>query len=106
MIRLTASKDGGDEWTLTVEAAFTKGHETLVYACDFRKEWSEENQRTSSAKVSLAANGSEKGAGNGIMKVSGDVGKYTVISTSFYDRQICVWNWTDEERRKAKTTSL
>ena len=97
IIRLThdtSMQDPAQQYTLTVEAQFTKGHETLVYCCDFRKEWSEN-------ETHLAI-----GSGKKFVRTTGDVGKYTVVSTSFYDRQICVWEWRDEERKTARVREV
>jgi diphthine methyl ester acylhydrolase len=122
---------GDEEWKIDVEALFTKGHETLVYCCDFRKEWIEEplpsaptfpglptlpdpkpNGDTSTSQPSHKETKSLKSNTTSStttvislnkttarMRVSGDVGRYTIVSTSFYDRQICVWGWRDGVRR-------
>lgn len=82
--------DTEQQWKLAVEAVFTKGHETLVYCCDFWKEWIEED---SAGGLALAKK---------MVKTSRELGKYTVVSTSFYDRQICVWCWKDEVRRMGR----
>lgn len=58
------------EWKIQVVQRFTKGHESMVYGTDFRKDKDE--------------------AGN-------FTGEYTIVSTSFYDMKICVWKFVDEE---------
>jgi diphthine methyl ester acylhydrolase len=119
---------GDEEWNIEIEAVFTKGHETLVYSSDFRKEWIEEpapphppfpglptgngdsrSDVTSNKDKSIKSNSNATASSTTTvislnktttrMRVSGDVGKYTIVSTSFYDRQICVWGWRDGVRR-------
>ena len=55
-------------WHLTVLAKFTKGHESMNYGSDFRAERDEDGKRTD---------------------------EYTVVSTSFYDKAVCVWKFVD-----------
>lgn len=96
------------EWQITIEASFTKGHETLVYCCDFRKEWLEEPEVQKSVLLNgqSGKDGKDETKSQGKnKKVTGDVGKYTIVSTSFYDRQICVWGWRDAVRKKGRTLS-
>ena len=65
-------RDATDEtqgWKMDVVMNFTKGHESIVYASDFRKERDEDGRCT---------------------------GEYTIVSTSMYDCQICVWTFVDE----------
>ena len=95
---------------MVVEAEFKKGHDTLVYVCDFRREW----------RGDVVLNLSERSKSMRVLGVDGDrdrkevqlkqgkaaareeeVGKYTIVSTSFYDRQICNWAWRDGMRREA-----
>jgi hypothetical protein len=56
---------------MAIAAKFTKGHESMNYASDFRAEWDRDGKRT---------------------------GEYTIVSTSFYDRAVCVWTFVDGER--------
>ena len=79
------------EWTIKIEAFFRAGHSTLVYSSDFRKEWKLVNN-----PVGLV--GQQTGG-----RLEGDIGMYTVVSTSFYDKQICVWNWRDVVRIGGKS---
>ena len=60
--------------TLDVLAKFTGGHESMVYACAFNKELDVET---------------------GAFK-----GRYAIVSTSFYDKKVCVWKFEDEEFAK------
>ncbi len=48
------------DWTIDVLHKFTKGHESMNYASDFR---------------------------------SDKEGEYTIVTTSFYDKQVCVWKF-------------
>ena len=57
-------------WQIEVVAQFTAGHESMVYCCDFRTEEAELGP-----------------------------GSYTIVSTSFYDKQVCVWGFVDEVKR-------
>ena len=77
VLRLTYNNNNVDHpatATLDVLAKFTHGHESMVYACAFRRELDVET-----------------GASNG---------RYTIVSTSFYDKKVCVWGFEDEEFAK------
>ena len=175
VVRITHDERGG--WKIILEASFRKGHETLVYACAFRREWtgdggftprmspkakkvlgigietdsssvqtrsdrgsegsvspSKEGKATKDGRatkegkaakeIKTAGNFKSKtktknmkiminGNGNGNGSRSGEkaelvtppltpgVGRYEIISTSFYDRKICNWKWKDERRGDA-----
>jgi diphthine methyl ester acylhydrolase len=58
-------------WSINILAKFTRGHESMNYGSDFRAEVDEHDKRT---------------------------GEYTIVSTSFYDRAVCVWKFVDEEK--------
>jgi diphthine methyl ester acylhydrolase len=81
ILRLTCTPPEGAEapskgWHMTILQKFTKGHESMNYGSDFRAERDEEGKRT---------------------------GEYTIVSTSFYDKVVCVWKFVDEDevmRRK------
>jgi diphthine methyl ester acylhydrolase len=60
-------------WHLTVLQNFTKGHESMNYGSDFRAGLDEKGKRT---------------------------GEYTIVSTSFYDKVVCVWKFVDEGGKK------
>lgn len=64
-----SDSEGSDEWAFEVLARFEE-HESMNYGSDVRP---------------LVGNG-EGGVGSGAMK-----GERTVVSTSFYDRLMCVW---------------
>ena len=130
IIRLTHDTTKSDDeqkgWEMKTEAEFIKGHETLVYACDFMKGWADAD--VSRMKKGVGEEGRSKnvvgketrnGVDEKLMKhgdgtpISNDVGGqeesrvglYTVVSTSFYDRQICVWTWRDVMMRKDGVSS-
>jgi hypothetical protein len=65
----TTSATGG--WHMAIPAKFTKGHESMNYGSDFRVERDRDGKRT---------------------------GEYTIVSTSFYDKTVCVWTFVDGER--------
>ena len=56
-------------WKIEVVMKFTKGHDSMNYASDFRKEKNEDGKFK---------------------------GEYTIVSTSFYDAKVCVWKFLDE----------
>jgi diphthamide biosynthesis protein 7 len=58
-------------WSIDILAKFTRGHESMNYGSDFRAEVDEHGKRT---------------------------GEYTIVSTSFYDKAVCVWKFVDEEK--------
>jgi diphthamide biosynthesis protein 7 len=58
-------------WSIDILAKFTRGHESMNYSSDFRAEVDEHGKRT---------------------------GEYTIVSTSFYDKAVCVWKFVDEEK--------
>jgi diphthamide biosynthesis protein 7 len=58
-------------WRIDILAKFTRGHESMNYGSDFRAEVDEHGKRT---------------------------GEYTIVSTSFYDKAVCVWKFVDEEK--------
>lgn len=57
-------------WQMAIVAKFTKGHKSMNYGSDFRAEQDEDGKRR---------------------------GEYTVVSTSFYDKAVCVWRFVDED---------
>ena len=57
-------------WSIDILAKFTRGHESMNYGSDFRAEVDEHGKRT---------------------------GEYTIVSTSFYDKAVCVWKFVDEK---------
>ena len=100
IVRVTHSERAA--WDIRVEAEFKKGHATLVYACDFKREWRGDVVLSPKSKkiLGLGVNG-EREVKQKTNKVGGGVGRYTIVSTSFYDRQICNWQWRDAVRREA-----
>ena len=62
-------------WQLTALQKFTKGHESMNYGSDFHVERDEDGIRT---------------------------GAYTIVSTSFYDKAVCVWTFVDEDEARAR----
>jgi diphthamide biosynthesis protein 7 len=64
----TATATSG--WHMAILAKFTKGHESMNYGSDFRAERDEDGKQS---------------------------GEYTIVSTSFYDKAVCVWRFIDEE---------
>ena len=70
-----ASTSATHGWHLTVLAKFTKGHESMVYGSDWCAERDEAGRPT---------------------------GTYTVVSTSFYDKAVCVWNFVDDEEQQRR----
>ena len=89
-------KDKG--WTVIIEAQFQQGHESVCYAADFRKEHERAyalvhpdlDPRRSFDSTSLSS-GEVEARTNMVW-----AGDYTCVSTSMYDRKICVWKWRDE----------
>jgi diphthamide biosynthesis protein 7 len=78
ILRLTYTRPEGAEaasksWHITVLQKFTKGHESMNYGSDFCAARDEDGKRT---------------------------GEYTIVSTSFYDRAVCVWKFVDDEEMK------
>lgn len=63
-----AALASGGGWMIDVIARFEKGHDSMVYCCDYLK---------------------EEGAG-----------AYTIVSTSFYDKKICTWEFVDDVKKK------
>lgn len=63
-------QEGEEMWKMEVVAEFTEGHQSLVYACDAKRD----GQVT---------------------------GNYTIVSTSYYDKKICVWEWVDMVRQQS-----
>lgn len=103
------SHEESQGWKIKVEAEFKKGHETLVYACDFRQEWEKpkilhfnEGRPVAAETINVDRFGKVAEPSNEQLMIREEkkskIGLYTVISTSFYDRQICVWQWKDEKR--------
>lgn len=68
--RRSSDSEGSDEWDFEVLARFEE-HESMNYGSDVRP---------------LVGNG-EGGVGDGVARK----GERTVVSTSFYDRLMCVW---------------
>ena len=75
-LRTIKSQSG---WTVSALARFKAPHDSMVYACDFHKEY-----RPFTEDAMLLLRGHPVFAG-----------KYTIVSTSFYDRRVCVWGFTD-----------
>jgi diphthine methyl ester acylhydrolase len=67
----SSSDLGAQGWSIDILAKFTRGHESMNYGSDFRAEVDEHGKRT---------------------------GEYTIVSTSFYDKAVCVWKFVDEEK--------
>ena len=117
----TAKSDKENQgWEIEVEAEFMQGHETLVYACDFKKDWVDADVARIKDRIGQGGrtkNVVGKETRNGVDEKQMDksdrttfskdvggqeesrIGLYTVVSTSFYDRQICVWTWRDVMRK-------
>ncbi|KAK4906539.1 hypothetical protein LTR66_017708 [Elasticomyces elasticus] len=72
-------------YNMTVEASFTAGHESLVYAA--------------AARYEEFDSGYYKGWHD-----SSKVKRWDVVSTSFYDKKICNWSWIDRARSNESAT--
>ncbi|RMZ89147.1 hypothetical protein DV736_g3632, partial [Chaetothyriales sp. CBS 134916] len=124
--------DGEGEWKwesdIQMEAVFGRGHDTIVYACDFvvvrrpktkrvlgmaygggldghsmsvqEDEDGEGKEKGKKEGAEEEKEGAEEGKEGGKERKE-DVGRYTVVSTGFYDRSICNWTWKDEMRQRA-----
>lgn len=79
-------------WEMSVVGRFDAGHESMVYASDFR---SEAVRDEVDAEVK---GGAEGGVGVGVGSEV-KTGEFTVVSTSFYDRRVCVWGFVDEVKK-------
>jgi diphthine methyl ester acylhydrolase len=66
-----SSHSDAQGWSVDILAKFTRGHESMNYSSDFRAEVDEHGKRT---------------------------GEYTIVSTSFYDKAVCVWKFVDEKK--------
>lgn len=89
ILRLTYSPRSADEkWTITREASFRAGHESMVYSCDATRVV--DNNTTTAASASVDEESSISHAA-----MSGAPPEYTVVSTSFYDNKICTWQFVD-----------
>lgn len=77
IVRLSCTQAEGDTWKyeFKVEKWFTEGHESLVYA--------------------VAA---KKAVPPGEAVSTWDNKTWDIISTSFYDKKVCDWQWVDEKK--------
>lgn len=77
IVRLSCVQAEGDTWKheIKVEKWFTEGHESLVYAVAAKK------AVPLSDPVSIWDNKT-----------------WDIISTSFYDKKVCDWEWVDEKK--------
>ena len=71
----SSSHSDAQGWSIDILAKFTRGHESMNYGSDFRAEVDDRGKRT---------------------------GEYTIVSTSFYDKAICVWKFVDEKAAGGK----
>jgi diphthamide biosynthesis protein 7 len=65
-----STSSSAQSWHMHMLAKFSKGHESMNYGSDFRTERDADGKRT---------------------------GTYTIVSTSFYDKAVCVWKFVDED---------
>ena len=85
-------------WIVVIKAQFQEGHKTVCYAADFRKNYElayalanpDLDPRRNFSSTALSSGERESRTS---MVWAGD---YTCVSTSMYDRKICVWKWRDD----------
>ncbi|KAK7885475.1 hypothetical protein LTR67_010268 [Exophiala xenobiotica] len=86
IIRLTytPSSSNAETWTINLLSTFRAGHESMVYCCDATLEGAENEARHVGQQ---------------------EAPSYTVVSTSFYDMNICTWRFVDDFKAQHRAQS-
>lgn len=75
------------EWAIEVIGSFTEGHESMCYGAD----------AVHMKSLNLDADGSEQSRRMAFERCA--PGQVVVVSTSFYDRKVCVWSFHGNETK-------